>query len=94
MLKNHIDMKPIQHHLDEYRRRWAALDKEPPRPRSQAQEPCELTRARLIAAIERIKLICEADGHTHRAKVDLVHDLARQLVNEWNQDNALVDDHE
>lgn len=87
-LKNHIDMKPIAHRLDEYRRRWAALGKEPPRPRGQAQEPCELTRARLIAAIEHIKLICEAHGHADSAKVDLIHGLARQLVSQWDNEDA------
>jgi hypothetical protein len=89
MLKNYIDMKPIAHRLDEYRRRWAALGKEPPRPCGQtheAYEPCELTRARLIAAVEQIKLICEAHKHTDSAKVDLVHNLARQLVNQWDNE--------
>lgn len=48
-----------------------------------------LTRGRLIAAIEHIKLICEAHGHTDGAKVDLVYGLACGLVAEWeNEDQA------
>ncbi len=46
-----------------------------------------LTRARLIAAIERIKLICEAHSHTDGAKVDLIYGLARDLVMEWEMES-------
>jgi hypothetical protein len=101
VLKNHIDMKPIQHRLDEARRKleaakplaadqvramFAAKDAAAkPRPRGQEQEP--LTRARLIAAVEQIKFICEAHAHTDSAKVDLIHGLARQLVSQWDNED-------
>jgi hypothetical protein len=45
-----------------------------------------LTRGRLIAAIEHIKLICEADVHTDGAKLDIIYGLARDLVNEWEKE--------
>jgi len=45
-----------------------------------------LTRGRLIAAIDRIRLICEAHGHTDGAKVDLIYGLARNLVAEWENE--------
>jgi hypothetical protein len=100
MLKNHIDMRPVQHLLNEHRRKLEAAKPlaadqvramfeakdaaAKPRPRGQEQE---LTRARLIAAIEQIKLVCEALGHADSAKVDLIHGLARQLVNEWDNED-------
>jgi hypothetical protein len=44
-----------------------------------------LTRARLIAAIEHIKLLCESDRNTD-VKLDLIHGLTCDLVEEWEQE--------
>jgi hypothetical protein len=100
ILKNHIDMRPIQHRLDEHRRRLSAADQAAKDAASKNEPPTRaplmlslgcrqgpLTRARLITAIEQIKLICEAHEHTDSAKVDLIHGLARQLVEQWNNED-------